>query len=267
VGEGRSLLRERSLHSPEPPETGLVLDVGGGDRPHPRADVVVDKYVVDDFEREMGLAFTRPVVVADGEELPFADGSFYYLIASHVLEHAIDPNRMAAEFSRVAAAGFVQLPTAYAERHYGWPFHPWLVDREGDTLVFNPKTEHGGYENGMHDAYDESLFLRLGWAAHRSRWHHSVHWSGQLPVRAPELEAREHQQADIDLERTLSTLNAMARGGKVVPLDARLKELLRCPDAGCRGTLTFGDDAITCDSCGARYPAPGGVPVLLMQAR
>jgi uncharacterized protein YbaR (Trm112 family) len=265
VSESRSLLRERSLHSPEPPETGLVLDVGGGDRPHPRADAVVDKYVVDDFERETGLAFTKPVVVADGEELPFADRSFSYLIASHVLEHAIDPNRMAGEFSRVAAAGFVQLPSAYAERHYGWPFHPWLVDREDDTLVFRLKTEHGGNENGLHDAYDESLFVRLGWAAHRSRWHHSVRWSGQLSVRAPALEKREHEQADIDLERTVATLEAMGRAGSVVPLDQRLKGLLRCPDSSCRGTLTFAGDAAVCDSCGTRYPAPGGVPVLLKQ--
>jgi hypothetical protein len=265
--EGRSLLRERAFHQPHPPGEGLVLDVGGGDRPHPRADVVVDKYVVDSFERETDLAFTKPVVVADGEELPFADGAFAYLIASHVLEHAIDPTRMAAEFSRVAKAGFVQVPSAEAEVHYGWPFHPWHVDRRGDTLVFKPKPV-GASANGraMHDAYHESLLVRLGWAAHRSRWHHSVHWTGRLEVDAPVLERREHEQADIDLERTLSALAAMGRAGSVVPLDSRLRNLLRCPDAACRGTLVFADDTATCDGCGTRYPSPGGA-VLLTQTR
>jgi uncharacterized protein YbaR (Trm112 family) len=244
-----------------------VLDVGGGDRPHPRADVVVDKYVVDNFERETGLAFTKPVVVADGEELPFADQSFSYLIASHVLEHAIDPKRMASEFTRVAAAGFVQLPTAQAELHYGWPFHPWLVNRRGDTLVFNPKPKNASIDGkGMHDAYDESLLVRLGWAAHRSRWHHSLHWTGRLDVEAPELETSEHEQADIDLERTLAALADMGRAGSVVPLDGRLKSLLRCPNRECRGGLVFAGEGVSCEGCGTHYPAPGGVPVLLPQA-
>lgn len=264
--ESRSLLRERSFHQPHPPETGLVLDVGGGDKPHPRADVVVDKYVVDNFEREVDLAFTKPLVVADGEELPFADGAFAYLIASHVLEHAIDPPRMAGEFSRVAAAGFVQLPTPTAELHFGWPFHPWLVDREGDTLIFRAKPEHfrpDGDADGMHEAYDESVFLRMGLAAHRSRWHHSVHWSGRIDVQAPALETRVHEQADIDFERTVAALDSMGRAGSLVPLDSRLKGQLRCPDASCRGTLVFAEQAALCDGCGTRYPAPGGVPVLL----
>lgn len=268
IGEGRSLLRERSRHSAAPPPAGrgLVLDVGGGDRPHPRADLVVDKYVTDNFERERDLAFTKPVVVADGEELPLADGSFAYLIASHVLEHAIDPNRMAGEFCRVAEAGFVQLPTAFSERHFGWPFHPWLVDREGDMLVFRPKTSHEESTEGLHEAYSESLLFRLAWAAHRSRWHHSVHWRGHLDVRAPKLEKQEHERSSIELERTLSVLEKMGHSGSVVRLDQRLQALLRCPSAECRGKIVLANDEAVCRGCGTRFPAPGGVPVLLREA-
>src|SRR6476660_9288010 len=103
VREVGLLLRERRHHRPAPPATGLVLDVGAGDAPFPRADIVVDKYVVDDFERGGDLAFSKPVIVADAEALPFADHAFAYVIAAHVLEHAIDPVRMAGEFSRVGA--------------------------------------------------------------------------------------------------------------------------------------------------------------------
>jgi uncharacterized protein YbaR (Trm112 family) len=268
IREGRSLFRERPLHSAMPPPAGagLVLDVGGGDRPHPRADLVVDKYVTDNFERERDIAFTKPLVVADGEELPLADGSFAYLIASHVLEHAIDPNRMAGEFSRVAGAGFVQLPTAFSERHFGWPFHPWFVDREDETLVFRPKTKHEGADEGLHEAYSESLLFRLAWAAHRSRWHHSVHWRGRLDVRAPKLEKQEHERSSIELDRTLSVLETMGRSGSVVSLDERLQALLRCPAADCRGQIVLRNDEAACQSCETRYPAPGGVPVLLREA-
>jgi uncharacterized protein YbaR (Trm112 family) len=259
AGDARSYLRERSLHSPRPPKAGLVLDVGGGDRPNPRADLVVDKYVADNFERETDIAFTKPLVVADGEALPFADQAFDYLIASHVLEHAIDPRRMAGEFNRVAAAGFVQMPTAAAERIYGWSFHPWLVNRSGDTLVFRPK-DLPPRDTAMHDAYDESLLVRLGWAAHRSRWHHSVHWSGELRVEVSAPAALDHDHAELDVERTV----ALLENARAVPLDARLRNLLRCPIGDCRGSLRFEGSAAVCEGCGTRYGVPGGVPVLLV---
>jgi uncharacterized protein YbaR (Trm112 family) len=266
VREVGALVRERRHHRPAPPATGLVLDVGAGDAPFPRSDVVVDKYVVDDFERGGDLAFGKPVIVADAEALPFADGAFAYVIAAHVLEHAIDPVRMAAEFSRVGAAGFVQLPTASAELVYGWPFHPWLVERRGDTLVFRPK-EHEAPTAGrtMHDAYAESLLLRVGWAAHRSRWHHSVHWTGRLEVEVAG-ERRHHDQADLDLERTLDALGLLARDGKVTPMGADLRAILRCPEADCRSPLTWEADSVRCTGCDRCYPAPGGVPVLLAEA-
>jgi SAM-dependent methyltransferase len=39
-----------------------------------------------------------------------------------------------------------------------------------------------------------------------------------------------------------------------------LKQVLACPR--CRGGVSFGDERITCDTCGARYPIVHGVPVM-----
>lgn len=260
--EGQAILRERRAHRPNPPPEGLVLDVGAGDAPFPRSDIVVDKYVVDDFERGGKLAFSKPVVVADAEALPFADRAFSYVIAAHVLEHAIDPLRMASEFSRVGAAGFVQVPTATAELVYGWPFHPWLVERTGDALAFRPK-EYEAPTAGttMHEAYNESLFLRLGWAAHRSRWHHSIEWEERLDVEV-EGEPRYHVHATVDAERTVHTLRKLAADGLVVPFGDELRGILRCPERECRESLSWDRDNVHCAGCERRYAAPGGVPVL-----
>jgi uncharacterized protein YbaR (Trm112 family) len=256
--------RERRRHRPAPPATGLVLDVGAGESPHPRADLVVDKYVADDFERGAPLDLTRPVVVADGEALPFADGAFAYVIASHVLEHAIDPARFAAELSRVADAGFVQVPSRDAELVYGWPFHPWWIERRQDTLVFRPKeidAPPGG--RVMHDAYAESPLTRLGWAAHRSRWHHSLHWTGRIDVEVAG-DRRFHEQAQVDLERTTAELERAAAAGRVAALDERLRAVLRCP--GCGGALTWDAARVICVACSCGYPVAGGVPILLAEA-
>ena len=142
-----------------------MLEVGSGQSPHPRANVLVDKYVADDFERpqEIGIDIAKPFVVADGHSLPFADKAFAYAIALHVLEHATDPERFAAELSRVADAGFVQVPSSESELTFGWPYHPWLIDFDGETLVFRPRDGRSApYGEVFHRAYGESaLFPEL----------------------------------------------------------------------------------------------------------
>ncbi len=264
--EARALLRERRIHRPAPPQAGLVLDVGSGQAPDPRADVVVDRYPLDDFERGAGagLSWNKPLIVADGQALPFAGAAFSYVIASHVLEHAEDPVRFAAELGRVAPAGFVQVPTRDSELVYAWPFHPWLIDREGDTLRFAPKPPEqppGG--PAAHAAYQESLLARLAWAAHRTRWHHSVHWTG-APSVVVDGERVAHEQASLDLATTLTGLRELGESGRLVPLPAVVRAAVRCPV--CRGDLTWTADHARCTGCARSYPVAGGVPVLVAEA-
>ncbi len=264
VRELARIPRESARHRPHPPSAGLILDVGGGQSPHPKANVVVDKYVVDDFERAGPLGLTKPLIVADGHALPFADATFAYVIAMHVLEHATDPVRFASELERVAAAGFVQLPSAEAELTFGWPFHPWLVDREGDTLVFRPKGERRAPVGQVfHDTYNESALMRLWWASERSRWHHSLEWRGHLDIRV-EGESAADETALLDVERTVSALTHLAETGQIVPLGPGLRSALRCPL--CAGKLTAEPGWISCEGCGRSYPFVGEVPVLLEEA-
>ena len=255
---------ESARHRPHPPSDGLVLDVGGGQSAHPRANVVVDKYVVDDFERAGPLELTKPLIVADGHHLPFADGTFSYVVAMHVLEHATDPVQFASELARVAAAGFVQLPSAESELTFGWPFHPWLVDRDGDTLVFRPKGERRAQVGSVfHESYEQSVLMRLWWASNRSRWHHSLDWRGRLDVRV-EGESAADQTAALDVQRTLAALAQLSELGRLTPLPQPIRDELRCPL--CRGTLSGEPSRLTCTECGSAYPVVGDVPVLLEEA-
>ena len=273
VAEVRVALRELArgrtearLHEPRPPTAGLVLEVGSGQSPHPRADVLLDKYVADNFERphEVAIDFAKPFVVADGQQLPFADGSFEYVIALHVLEHATEPERFAAELSRVAKAGFVQVPSSVSELTFGWPYHPWLIESEGDTLVFRPRDgQRAPFGDVFHGAYDKSALLRNWWAANRSLFHHSVEWRDELSVRV-EGESSAEQTAGMDVDRTLAFLAELARTGALQPHPEPVRSILRCPD--CRNPLTFDVETAVCGSCGRSYPVIGDVPVLLSEA-
>jgi uncharacterized protein YbaR (Trm112 family) len=243
-----------------------VLEVGSGQSPHARADVLVDKYVADNFERphEIAVDFAKPFVVADGHRLPFAAGSFDYVIALHVLEHATAPERFAAELSRVARAGFVQVPTSVAELTFGWPYHPWLIEREDDTLVFRPRDGRDAPVGELfHRAYAESVLLRNWFAANRSLFHHSIEWRDELSVRV-EGESNAAATAALDLERTASVLDELHQAGALKPHTQDVLASLRCP--ACGGTFVLAQEAAACESCGRSYPVIGEVPVLLLEA-
>ena len=59
-----------------------VLDIGSGDFPHPRANVCVDKYVSDNTHRSSDIKVLshQTFMQADGENLPFEDDEFDYVI-------------------------------------------------------------------------------------------------------------------------------------------------------------------------------------------
>jgi uncharacterized protein YbaR (Trm112 family) len=246
-------------HTPRPPSTGLVLDVGAGHEPIARADLVVDKYIADDFERERGLSFAKPVVVADGHALPLADDAFSYVIAAHVLEHATDPVQFADELSRVGRSGFVQVPSREAELTFGWPFHPWLIDRSAETLQFHPRGHHAAVAGTWFHIQAATPVFGLWYGAHRDVWHHTIHWIGGFKVDVI-AESRAPQTATFDIERS----RAVATAADTKPLTAALRALLRCPAD--KQPLADDTGALRCTVCDRSYPVVNHVPLLIGEA-
>jgi SAM-dependent methyltransferase len=126
-----------------------VLDVGSGDRPFPRATVLVD-WLPRERRTSGGITpenptgsirrHGKPFVAGDLEALPFADNAFDFVYASHVIEHVADPPLAIAELERVAPRGYIECPRSWMEFVDASPFHRWLVDFAGGELQFRPKT-------------------------------------------------------------------------------------------------------------------------------
>ena len=72
------------------------------------------------------------------EGASFDDGEFDFVICRQVLEHVADPVRAASELSRVARRGFIEVPSRAGDVN-GNPTHRWIVDLEGDVMVFHPR--------------------------------------------------------------------------------------------------------------------------------
>lgn len=121
--------------------SGLILDAGSGSYPNPSADILCDGELVDSRHRHgLPVVIDRPFVVARVEALPFRDGSFAFVIASHIAEHVEDPAGFCRELSRVAQAGYIETPSPVADWALHEDYHLWRVGRRGGALRFTAKS-------------------------------------------------------------------------------------------------------------------------------
>jgi len=125
------------------PSGALVLEVGSGHRPHPRADVLTDKYL-EDMERGGRLVIDRPFVQADAQQLPFKPRVFDYVLCRHVLEHMEDPDAFFREICRVGRAGYIETPSVIWERlHPTRIYHRWYVlEIDGELVILRKPPTH-----------------------------------------------------------------------------------------------------------------------------
>ena len=98
-------------------------------------------------EPEVALVFSPETWVeadvCDRQPWPFADRQFDFAICSHTLEDVRDPVWVCAELQRVAAAGYIEVPSLREELTYGiqgpwvgWGHHRWLVMVEPARIEF-----------------------------------------------------------------------------------------------------------------------------------
>ncbi len=118
-----------------------VLEVGGGNHPDKRAHVVVDKYVDDNTHRsgDLRVLKNQKFVHADGENLPFKDKEFDYVLCRHVLEHVDDPIQFVKEQARVAKMGYMETPSLLGEYIAPKESHRWVIQDIDNKLVLYDK--------------------------------------------------------------------------------------------------------------------------------
>ena len=117
----------------------LVVEVGSGNRPMIRSDILVDKYISDDSERGGALIIDRPIVVADVVALPFKTKSIDFIYTSHLLEHVEEIEAALSEISCVGCRGIVIVPNAVWEGAMQRGDHKWLIRSNNETLIFREK--------------------------------------------------------------------------------------------------------------------------------
>lgn len=130
-------------------DTDILLDVGGWAKPFPRADWVLDlmpyetRGAVTDGEERFSEQTWISRDICSRKPFPFEDNQIDFAICSHTLEDIRDPIWVCEELSRVAKAGYIEVPSRMDEQCYGvhgpwvgWSHHRWLSDVEGSHISF-----------------------------------------------------------------------------------------------------------------------------------
>jgi hypothetical protein len=143
------------------PEDAVVVDVGGGASPFPRADYVIDAVSFDasgsgssaNVHEHLGMRprFTRDswiqADVCARSPWPVVDKQFDFVVCSHLLEDIRDPIWACSELQRIGKAGYIEVPSRIEEQcrgvehpsYAGYYHHRWLIGRNGDKLEFRHK--------------------------------------------------------------------------------------------------------------------------------
>jgi SAM-dependent methyltransferase len=174
--------------------SGLVLDVGSGDKPHWRADVLLDWLPGKESGAQRSgydaARVTRPLFHGDAGDMPFADQVFDYVICSHLLEHVVDPAAAIEEMMRVAKAGYIEVPEAASAKIVDFPTHLWWVRMIDGVLDFEPKSarsfdpEIAAYlhRSGLEHSIEAVLDSRFDHRVIALRWKATVRYNVRGPV-------------------------------------------------------------------------------------
>lgn len=92
------------------PANALVLEIGPGYVPFPRATTFVDYRELPQLPKDRVFSIDM-----NDTALPFADKSFDFIYCRHVIEDMYDPFMLLKEMDRVGKAGYIETPSPMAE--------------------------------------------------------------------------------------------------------------------------------------------------------
>lgn len=247
--------------------SALVLEVGAGGNPYPRANVLLDAYEATRERHWAPLTSDRPTVLGFVENLPFKDHAFDFVIAAHVLEHSADPARFIAEMQRVAKAGYIEVPDAFMERINPYMDHRLEITSRNNQLIIRKK-ESWQHDEEVIELYEDRVKRVLTGdliPRHPFEFHVRYYWENEISYVIVNPDTDAEWPAPVNLRDA----PAMSIGGRIrqitrdflrgllsqrqrnAALD--LLPLLRCTT--CHATnLSRTSDSVHCVECGTSFP-------------
>jgi uncharacterized protein YbaR (Trm112 family) len=220
------------------------------------------------------LIADRPTVLAFVESLPFKNKVFDFVIASHVLEHSLDPASFLNEMQRVAKGGYIEVPDAFMERINPYSDHRLEITvRHGRLLIRKKRAWQADPE--LVELYEDrvkEIVTRQVIPSHPFAFHVRYYWNDKIDYQIINPETVTLVDEDDQLNglpqkenlrgRVHSLLRAVTR--KLFSQHGRnsrieVVKLLRCTKCH-QSELKSGNGVLVCQKCGKQYPVRNGVP-------
>lgn len=116
----------------------LIIDVGSGVHPYPKADILCDLFIGATPHRlgEPAKLDDRPFLVCDVQYLPFKTKSFFFVYCWHVVEHTNNPTKALNELKRIGRHGYIAFPSRIWELFFQRQCkeHQWVVNPSGNHI-------------------------------------------------------------------------------------------------------------------------------------
>jgi len=264
--------------------SNFVLDLGSGHNPHPMADVLVDK-TFSNKERGGELHNNwRPLIVANGENLPFQDKTFDYVVCRHVLEHSKQPNRILGEMERVSKRGYIETPTKINEFiNYERSYHNLVIIFKNKKLIIQKKgdTKYGKLGKLIPYLMKDKLFQLL-WRKYNSLFTVRAEWEETIDYRIVDDEEDEVVNlSSLDIIEKISCkgksgwikkwiVKYLIKSYDIIRMKMRkyredlsiedISRFMRC--IKCDGGIEYLSGEIVCGSCGTSFSMRQGTPIL-----
>lgn len=251
------------------PRNALVLEVGSGGNPYPRSNVLLDAYEETRERHWDPLIHDRPTVLSFGENLPFKDKSFDYVIAAHVLEHTPYPEKFLSELQRVAHAGYIETPDAFMERINPYKDHRLEVTVRESGLVIRKKPAWV-YDAGLVELYEKrakTIITSETIPQHAAEFHMRYYWQDSIKFKVinPEVDATwapptasfDSIPAKLDIKSKIRLLflnlirKSFSQSNRNAKLD--ILPLMRCPKCYLEDLERSSTTDIACKGCRVQY--------------
>lgn len=264
----------RKFHTPVHKDA-LVLEVGSGGNPYPRANVLLDAYEATRERHWVPLTADRPTVLGFVENLPFKDKTFDYVIASHVLEHSLDPDKFISELQRVAKAGYIEVPDAFLERINPYKDHRIEITQRNGVLQITKKKAWVDDPSvvALYEDRVKPFLTRILVPKRPFEFHVRYYWKDQINyhITNPDVDvtwqAPENDRAYgnggivASIKTAIRNLLRFALSQRRRNKSLDIKPLLRCTK--CHGDVVVQDAGhMVCTSCAAKYPIRNGLFVM-----
>ena len=160
--QGKYMFYPEKIKSIQPSDS--VLEIGPGSRPHPRANILLDKnFETEDIALSQRgyvpkIDYEQPIIYYDGGKFPFKDNEFDYVICSHVLEH-VPVNKLELflmELQRISPKGYIEFPNVFYELIHFREFHKWFMNYRDNVILFLDKRVYN--DHVIHRVYREAFY-------------------------------------------------------------------------------------------------------------